>query len=294
MRHLLLAVLMYAASLASWAQAYNPTVAYTKLSGSTHLVYVANADGSGAVAVYSTRSPILSIDIAPGGGRIAFSERDKGLKVLSYAPTATGITVTSVVTLDPTTYLGPVDFSPDGRRILYAHQNGLRLIDAAGGTWHVLDAASFYGITLMAWLASGDKFAYVQSDASSLTMQLRVSAIDAYGGTTPWPTPLFSVSATTNEIEFLTSARTRDTLLFHTRLGDGSYGTVELTLDATPQIVNEYTGVRNARLSSDDSKLVYLGGNVVNSRQLPTGPTTALTKKGSYVRIDTRPPAPAP
>jgi Tol biopolymer transport system component len=299
MRHLLLAALLYAASLASWAQAYNPTVAYTKMSGTTLSIFLANEDGSRAVPVYSTKKAIGAIDIAPGGGRIAFSQPD-GLRVLSYTASNSGIAVGSITLLD-SGIVGAVDFSPDGSRIIYAvhpttaSTKEIRVVSATGGA-HTTLMTGDNGNTVIgedvAWLRSGVSFVFTQHFASDLRTELRGASVDSWGGVTPWPTPLLVTAGEISEIAEVSTARTKDAVL--TRLS-GTFGlpTIFEYDIASGTLTPHVTGLRG-RFSSADSSIVFVDAGFVSRYTIASGTTTRLTKRGAFGKIDTRPPPPAP
>lgn len=298
MRHLILAALLYAASLTSWAQAYNPTVAYVKLSGTTLQLFLANGDGSRAVMVYSTKKAIGAVDFAPGGGKIAFSQQD-GLKLLPYSATDTGITAGPITVLDQG-IVGTVDFSPDGSRIIYTvnpttnSSTVIRMIPVAGGSPTTLVSVIPPGSAALqevAWLKSGTSFVYTQGFASDLRTELRGASVDASGGVTPWPTPILTTGGGFSEISEISSARTRDAVLV--RL-NGSYGVTLIECDvATGALTPRVPGLRG-RFSSDDTSIVFVdeGRDFVSRYTIASGTTAKLTKRGEFGKVDTRPPPP--
>jgi dipeptidyl aminopeptidase/acylaminoacyl peptidase len=300
MRHLFLAALLYAASLASWAQtAYNPAVAYVKLSGTTLQLFLANEDGSHAVMVYSTKKAIGAIDFAPSGDKIAFSQQD-GLKLLPYTTTNAGIAVGPTSVLD-TGSVGAIDFSPDGSKLIYVIQPApnmpqqIRTLPVAGGakTTLVTDTPGLSAINAVAWLRSGTSFVYTQGFASDLRTELRGASVDTFGNVVPWPLPILTTGGGFSEISELTSAHSREAVLV--RL-NGTYGVTLIECDVvTGGLTPRVPGLRG-KFSSDDASIVFVdeGRNFVSRYTVGSGTTTTLTKRGEFGKIDARPPSPPP
>lgn len=124
---------------------YNPEIAYTSNQGSAWSVYLANADGTNPVAVYSRRSGSVGrVDFVPGsgptGGQLVFQPTLGSISVLKYTASASGITVTSIRALvtEQSLLISSVDVSPDGNYVLYKVSNGdnlstLTVIPIGGG-----------------------------------------------------------------------------------------------------------------------------------------------------------------
>lgn len=110
---------------------YTPEIAYTSRQGSASSVYLANADGTNPVAVYSNRSGSVGrVDFVPGsgptGGQLVFQPTLGSISVLNYTASSSGITVTSILPLvaEQSVLVSSVDVSPDGRYVLYKVSNG--------------------------------------------------------------------------------------------------------------------------------------------------------------------------
>jgi hypothetical protein len=124
---------------------YNPEIAYTSNQGSAWSVYLANADGTNPVAVYSRRSgSVGKVDFVPGsgptGGQLVFQPTLGSISVLKYTASTSGITVNSIVSLvtEQSLLISSVDVSPDGLYILYKVSIGdnlstLTVIPIGGG-----------------------------------------------------------------------------------------------------------------------------------------------------------------
>lgn len=294
--------LLLAATAASGQTAYNPTVAYTQLAGSTTYLYLANGDGSHAVRVASSANGFGGIDFAPGGGRIAFSDR-VGLKVMAYTASNTGIVVNSVTVLVAGSYLGAPDFSSDGSRILYNNTqfsngaNGIYAVPATGGTSVFLHEGSAYGQNR--WLRPtnfGNAFAFVKTVTAPnvpAIYEIWTVLLDANDNVVSAGPVLSTTSQAFKGIEDFDTARTRDALLI-----TANYPTtiriVEFDLHSYA-VSDKAGGTHRVHYSADDSRIVstdlhYLGSKeYVTSLDPLTGFITRLTKAGNYGSIDARP-----
>jgi hypothetical protein len=110
---------------------YSPEIAYTSNQGSAWSVYLANADGTNPVAVYSRRSGSVGrVDFVPGsgptGGQLVFQPTLGSISVLKYTASASGIKVISIIPLvtEQSLLVSSVDVSPDGNYVLYKVANG--------------------------------------------------------------------------------------------------------------------------------------------------------------------------
>jgi hypothetical protein len=295
MRHLLLAVLMYAASLASWAQPDPFTVAYTKMSGTTLYIYLAKEDGSQAVPIYSSKKSIAHIKLAPGGGKLAFIE-DLDLKVLTYTVAGTKVTVNTPSTLDTSGAQSP-DFSPDGTKILYVGgtrtRSDIRLINATGGS-HTTLLSPTAGIAQIevAWLPPGSSFSlvHVQHALVPFQYELRAASLDASNTFTAGPLLMSTgPGADFSEISYIDGARTKpNSILVTLNLPHGIH---IVEYDITNMFARlEHVAGRRGAFSRDDTKIFFLDrSEFVMSHQIGTGSSSRLTKRGSYGWVDPRP-----
>ena len=297
-----LAMLAVPAALAQTSTTYDPKIAYTQISGQTNYLYLANADGSRAVRVATATGDINGVDFAPGGGRIAFSDR-AGLKVVSYTASNTSITVNSVVTLVGAR-VAPPDFSDDGNRILYyqsattVEPSGFRAVPAAGGTPVLLfqDTSGGQG----RWLRSavmGNAFAFLKvvGHGPNVPVDYEIWTVLLDGNDTVISagSSVSTASQAFKAIEDFDISRTRNSLLI-TANYPSTVSIVEFDLASGVVTDKGVSGFR-AHYSADDSRIIfrnlpYLGSaDYVNSFDLNTGYTTRLTKKGSYGVTDARP-----
>jgi hypothetical protein len=290
MRRLLIAAAILVATVSSWAQAYDPKIAYVQSSRNLASIVLANQDGGKAATVYSSRRPISGVDFAPGGGRIAFSEFGT-LKVLAYTASSSGIVVGSVTTLASSA--GDPDFSPDGSQIIYVFSGDatttsqVRVISASGEPYTVL-MPNMSGLRKVVWAKSGTSFFYVRQYESDLRIEIRRA--DLVGGSVVSDTLLLtSLSGAFGEIDEIDVARTKDSLLL-TLNHPTDIRATEYNL-STGLLTEHVSGALRARFSSDDSKVLFidLQRQFVNSFDLVSRTTTRLTKRGDFGWVDTRP-----
>ena len=295
-----LSVLVVPAALAQTSTTYDPKIAYTQASGNTQYLYLANADGTRAVRVATATGDINGVDFAPGGGRIAFSDR-AGLKVLSYTASNTGIQVNSVVLLVGVRVASP-DFSDDGKRILYyqmgttADLSGFRAVPAAGGAPVLLYQSSSLGHGR--WLRSTDMvnaFAFLRTtyvpNTPGTTYEIWTVLLDQNDTVISAGPTVSTSSQAFKAIEDFDIAHTRNALLVTAnypttvRLVDFDLVLAAVTDKGGPGMKGHY--------SAGDSWIVYLeqvkGGCFIDSLDPVTGLSTRLTAKGTCGFIDARP-----
>jgi hypothetical protein len=231
---------------------YVPAIAYSSHSGKTSTLFLANQDGSNAISVYSSSKNITEIDLAPGGGKIAFSESG-ALKVLSYTASPSAVVVTGIVQLDVNA--ASPDFSLDGSKIVYqgASLTGseVRIISSSGGVPHsVLPGAVFSTI----YLHSNNRIAYFKRNPVGGAYELYVVDLDANDNVVSSSIVLSTSSQVFKAMEDIDSARTKDSILI-TANYPTSIRLIELDL-STNTLIDRVAGFRG-HFSSDDSKIIY-------------------------------------
>ena len=290
MTRTLLSVALAAAPLVAGAQtAYDPRVAYTQVAGNgSQALYVANADGTHAVKVASGSGNIGTIDFAPGGGRLAFSDA-QGIKAVSYTASNGGVAVGPVQVLVGGGYgKNTPDFSPDGSRIIYRDGDlgRIRAIPAAGGTPVDLYVGS---CGQPRWLRAevGNAFAcrnlrfapgIVHYDVWTVLLDDNDQVVSA-GPVLSTETQAFKA------FDDFDVARTRNTLLL-TVSYPATMRTIEFDL-ATGAITDRGPLGTRVHFSADDSRIVGMSphkasGDFIDSVDVATGIVTHLTKKGSW------------
>lgn len=291
MHRLIVAAIMLAASVGSWAQGYDPKLAYVASARNMQSIVLANQDGTKAVTVYSSKGALSGLDLAPGGGRLAFSELGT-LKVLAYTASSSGIVVSGVTALVPSG-AGEPDFSPDSSKVLYVGNltatPDVREVPAGGGTPTVLMPA-MAGVTEVAWFRSGDQFVYLRQYESDLRYEVHLVDLDPNSRAVTSDVLLLTTDSSYGfrGISHLDVARTRNSILV-TLNYPTSIRVVEYNLD-TASFTDHVPGMRG-HFSGDDSKIVYLDvdRSYVNSFDIGSGTTARLTKKGSFLWVDARP-----
>ena len=285
-------------SSASLAQtAYDPQVAYTQVSGNTQYLYVANADGSHAVRVATASNGFIGIDFAPGGGQLAFVDR-QGLKLLKFSASNAGVQVLSQQTLVGVAngQPGPPDFSPDGTRILYsAMPNTTYAVSVSGGAPVPLCACAGSNPR---WLRSevGTAFAYMKMVPHGpnvpVDYEIWTALVSSDGTVSTGPVVSTSTQAF-KAMEDFDVARTRNSLLI-----TANYPTTIrfLELDLVTGTLRDIAGPGfRGHFSANDSRIVfrnlpYPGSpDLIQSLELATGRLSPLTKKGNYGLVDARP-----
>ena len=291
------------ASMSTLAQTtYDPKIAYVLTSGKSSHLYLANGDGTRAVRLATGVGNINGIDFAPGGGRIAFSDK-AGLNVLGYVASNTGITVTGVQLVVPAVgnFLpARPDFSPDGNRIVYhaayssAGPNTIHIV-AVPSAVH-LWSFECYLCEEPRWLRPevGDAIAYLRWNPdtvpNTMTREVWTALINPDGSSTA----ALALTLATQEfkaISWFDVAHTHNALLLSAS-GTPYPRTIEFDyLNGT--LANKGPGAWDAHYTSDDSRIIYReqtkAGFFISSHNPATGVSTRLSAKGSYGVVDTRP-----
>jgi hypothetical protein len=242
---------------------YNPQISYTVGTQRATTIYVANADGTDAVSVYSTGNIIWNLKPAPGH-RIVFIEQND-IKVLTYAVSSQGVTTTSVTTLSSEPYhVLRVDASPDGTELVFVE-------DTATPDQEAIYAMNMSGVKTLinlppalyvdaVWAHSNSRIAVLQDGpvvAGSHSQTIQAIDLDASYNIINTMTVFDSLASQMNQIPQIESAHTSDTLIFNATSAStlGVY-----TLDIGTQAISLpiVTG-GSPSLSSDDSTILFIG-----------------------------------
>ena len=301
MYRFLASLALFLAATTAWAQtAYDPTVAYTKLAGSTTYLYLANGDGTHAVSVASSANGFAGIDLAPGGNRVAFSDKT-GLKVLNYSASNTGIVVNSVTLLVAGIYTSSPDFSYDGNRVLYynyetqASSGGVYAVSAGGGTPVLLFLGPGYAPRWLRPTSYGNAFVFMKHFpvGTGDVYEIWKVLLDGSDNVVGTATVLSTASQAFKGIEDFDTARTRDALLITANYPTG-IRIVDFDL-RSGAVADKAVNTYRVHYSADDSRIIstdlqYLGSKTyVTSIDLGTSFITRLTKAGNFGSIDARP-----
>jgi hypothetical protein len=244
---------------------YQPEIAYTSNQGTTYSIYVANADGTNAVAVYSNKGfGAGSLSFVPGSGngsgQLAFYEL-YSVKLLTFTVTASGITTNSVVTLaTESTLIHYVDVSPPsatGQFLLYGvghpdNTTTIKVIPLAGGTaipvvtGNLGDAVWSRDLTRIALLVGNPNVAGV-------TQQIEMLNLDS--GFQPGTATVIYQASCDGCLNNLQFARTGDQVIFDS--GQGVISEIDADLAspsvATPFPVSGY----QACFNHDDTEIIF-------------------------------------
>lgn len=138
-----------------------PAIAYHRAAAGPE-IFLTNPDGSGTIRLYSgpKKSHLGFMDIAPGGGRIAFAQSNSGLNILSYS--ASGVISLPATRIDEGCYVEGIDWSADGSKILYSTScssvGRIKVYTVGAGSASILDV----GLTSVRWGRDGTSIFYLK------------------------------------------------------------------------------------------------------------------------------------
>lgn len=284
---------------------YNPEIAYTANQGATYSVYLANADGSNAVAVFSQKNRgVGKVDFVPGsgptGGQLVFGNTIGSLSVLTYTATTNGIKTTNVRVLVPE---GPSvyfqDVSRDGTFVLYGVSNGdntstVKVVRLDGSTPPVTVVAGAR-IPSAVWSHDLTRIAVLDGFQSVANLQqIKMLTLDANFQPTGAEEVIYDPSCSGclgSDVEF---ARTRNSVLFSESTST-AIDMYEVDASAPPSAVTPYGSGSSPCSNWDDSKILYR--NFSDSRlyvlDVSTGSRRQVTSIGVH-QFDFRPAPPTP
>lgn len=243
----------------------HPEIAFEQNQGSTYSLYVANADGTDPVAVYSNKG-VGPGEIAfvpgsgPGSGQLVFIQLNT-IKLLTFTVTSSGIQTNSVVTLatEPhdILYVNVSPVTSAGQFVLYGagqpdNTTIIKVIPITGGTptqvaqgvfWDAVWSRDLTRIAVLIGLPNG-------IDAQQIEM-LNLDANFVAGSSTVIYGP--TSCGCLNSIQF---ARTSDQVIFDTgRLGVMYEIDADVTSPsvATPFAVSGYQPC----LNHDDTEIIF-------------------------------------
>jgi hypothetical protein len=250
---------------------YNSQILYTEISkgGSNTTIYVANADGTDAVALYTTGNITNGVKFAPTGNRIVFIEQN-AIKVLTYAVSSQGVTTTNVATLtnqQPYNTLR-VDVSPDGTELLFTEDTGtpnqiaVWVMSMSGGQPQMLSLPPDTYFDAV-WANKNSRIAVLQGGPVQPgfgVQTIQIVDLDASYNVLD-ENPVFnSTMSQLYEIQRIESAHTSDTLIFGAVSGSSAnvytvdFGTIGMPTVSAPIVAGS-----NASFSSDDSTILFVG-----------------------------------
>jgi|SRR5579871_2397388 len=275
---------------------YNPQITYAVGSGSSTTFMVANADGTDAVSLYSTRSLTSGLKFAPTGNRIVFTEGND-IKVLTYAVSSHGVTTTNVSTLSAEPYQPlHVDVSPDGTEVLVVEKNGIvnqyavcvvSLID--GTRTPILLTPDLYFDAV--WANSNSRIAVIQGgpvQAGYGSQTIQVIDLDVANNYAVLDTNIKFTNTASQlyEVRRIESAHTSDTLLFSATSGTN---TNVYTLDiGTSAVSAPIVAGSNASFNAGDSAILFVGPTAAYFYEfnLETGVETLINSSKGLAQPD--------
>lgn len=247
--------------------AYQPEIAYTSPKGTTQSIYVANSDGTNAVAVYSVKGGGVG-EIAfvpgsgPGSGQLVFIEL-YSVKLLTFTVTPSGVSTSSIVTLatEPTLihYVSVSPVTAAGQFVLYGvghpdNTTTIKVASIAGGrptpvvSGYLGDAVWSRDLTRIAVLIGNPEVAGV-------VQQIEMLDLDSGFVVQGTPAVIYGPTSCDGCLNNLQFARTSDHVIF-----DGGTGVMyEIDADvaspsvATPFAVSGYQPCFN----HDDTKIIF-------------------------------------
>ena len=165
-----------ASATPAFAAAGGPEIAYALTSGNTQSIYLANADGTGTVKLYTTGSKVnvSEIDIRPGGNQMAIIENSIAggqgiLKIINYSDAGVRQSVTPVSS--GSCVVNGVDYHPtDGSLLVSRHCSGssAEVVLYSGGAYASTPIVSYndtFGAKVR-WINDGSGFLWSLSNAA--------------------------------------------------------------------------------------------------------------------------------
>jgi hypothetical protein len=275
------------------AATYDPQIAYSVAGGRNMTLYLANADGSRAVAVLTARL-ISDIDLSPAGNQVAFADT-QGVKVVNFTATNSGITASAPVLLRA----GGVspDFSADGTRILFRDvpTQSVAIVPSGGGASVPLYPSDCGQPRWVREASLGKGFVCKANNYhdGTMDMEMWLVLLDANDGIASADMVFTTATQAFKGIEDFDVARTRDALVMSVNyLAPTPPGAIEY--DLATGTITPRGAARRVHYSAGDARMLYItphqaSGDYVRSVNLATGAVITHTKKGDYNSLDARP-----
>ena len=284
-RPLMISLLLVSAATAAEAQSSGPPIAYVKVGGSSQEIYLVNPDGSGLTRLHTTgrKVSIVSLDLRPSGGEIAFIEAGVGIprviKILSFGGAgASGPTRTLTGPCAPDT----VDYHPVEPRLIISdicnQSPRIATIGTDGASYSVLVEGAAY-VNKARWLRDGISYVYVRAPVDGGPLQLCRNSCNPDSNDLLW---------TGSNLTWMDVGRTSNALLFD------SGGSFIHKLDAdTGALQSNLINGTDGHFSPDDNRVLYetphsARGDYLHIRNAD-GTYTRLSGKGEYGAKDWRP-----
>ena len=246
---------------------YKPEIAYASNQGATYSIYVANSDGTNAVAVYSVKGlPSGELAFVPGSGtgsgQLVFIQL-YSVKLLTFTVTPSGVSTSNVMTLatEPTLihYLSVSAVTSAGQFVLYGVGNPdntttIKVVSTAGGPPTTVARGNFGDAV---WSHDLSRIAVLNGNplVAGVVQQIEMWELDSSFVVQPNPTVIYGPTSCNGCLSNLAFARANDFVIF-----DGGSGVIyEVEADvsspsvATPFAVSGYQGCFN----HDDTQIIF-------------------------------------
>lgn len=247
--------------------AYQPEIAYTSSKGTTESIYVANNDGTNAVAIYSVKGGgVGEIAFVPGSGsgsgQLVFIEF-YSVKLLTFTVTPSGLSTSSIVTLatEPTLihYVSVSPVTAAGQFVLYGvghpdNTTTIKVVSIAGGQITPVDSGNLGDAV---WSRDLTRIAVLigNPQVAGVVQQIEMLNLDSSFVVQGTPAVIYGPTSCDGCLNNLQFARTGDHVIF-----DGGPDVMyEIDADtaapsvATPFPVSGYEPCFN----HDDTKIIF-------------------------------------
>jgi len=239
-------------------------------AGARH-IYSIDPDGTGLTQLTSTDNDDGSPVGSPDGTKVAFTRFLSGQEIFTMNADGTGVTQ---VTTGSNAFDGPIDWSPDGTKIVYASVDGLRTLNA-DGTGNTLITSTG---SAPAWSPDGTKIAYsasgniwaVNADGTAPT-QLTSSSM--FEGQPEWSPNGAKIAYVVSVINSPTPAQ------IYTMNADGS---------SQANLSNDSVDAGNPAWSPDGTRIAYLSGDFPPDISVMNADGTAKTPLFGFPSVGER------
>ena len=262
-----------------------PPIAYVKIGGTAHEIFLVNPDGSSLMKLYTSprKTAIGWVDLKPGGGEIAFTEYGNGLprviKILPFSaagPSGPARTLTAPCAPDT------VDYHPADPLLIISdicNQSPRIATNRTDGSgYSVLVEGGAY-LNKARWLRDGLSYIYVRAPIDGGALQICRNSCNPDNN---------ELLRTVTGLWWMDVGRLSNAVLF----GDSGPYTSVLDADTGELIQSNFITGTDGHFSPDDTQVLYetphsARGDYLHIRNA-NGTHTRLTVKGEYGGKDWR------
>lgn len=263
-----------------------PPIAFVKVAGTAHEIYLVNPDGSSSKKIYATaaKRAIGWLDLKPGGAEIAFTEYGKDSPRLIKLLTLDGSNPVGT----PRTLAGPcapdtVDYHPTDAMLIISdicNQNARIATIRTDGTGYTVLQSSGGFLNKARWLRDGISYVYARAAPGGGPLQLCRNGCDPANN---------ELLRTVSGLWWMDVGRTSNTVLFD----DGGSYINKIDADSGALIASNYITGIDGHYSPDDRRVLHetphsARGDYLQIYDDATGLTTRLSSKGDYGSKDWR------